>query len=167
MANREFTKTIVGELSAALKPLGFRKHGLTFTRDANGLVQIIALQKSASSTADVLKITANAGLWVCELAPVWAGVPDAPDIWSAHWRVRVGELSPERTDLWWSVASHEAAASVAADLATRVLEFLLPEMARLSSRDAMVRLWQSGSAPGLTSVQRARYLANLLVAAAN
>jgi hypothetical protein len=92
MANREFTKAISAELHSVLKPLGFRKRSLSFMRDANGVVQMITLQKSTSSTDAVVKITANAGLWLNELAPIRAGVPDKPDIWSAHWLVRVGDF---------------------------------------------------------------------------
>lgn len=162
MANQEFTKAISAEVMSVLKPLGFRKRRLTFTRDLGGVVQIIALQKSTSSTDAVVKVTANAGLWLNELAPIRAGVPDNPDIWSAHWQVRVGQLSPEKTDLWWSVKSADDARAVGAELALRIVSHVLPEMERLSSREAVIHLWRSGPAPGLTAGQRDRYLAKLL-----
>lgn len=162
MANREFTKTIGAGLLSALKPLGFHKRNLTFLREANGVVQIISLQKSTSSTNAIVKVTANAGLWLCELAPVRAGVPDKPDLWAAHWQVRVGTLSPEKDDLWWSVRSDDEACAVGADLAERIVSHVLPEMQRLSSRDAIIQLWQSGASPGLTGLERDRFLAKLL-----
>ncbi|HEV7242694.1 MAG TPA: DUF4304 domain-containing protein [Thermoanaerobaculia bacterium] len=162
MANQEFTRAISTELMSVLKPLGFRKRRLTFTRDRDGIVQMIALQKSTSSTDAVVKVTANAGLWLSELAPIRAGIPDNPDIWSAHWQMRVGHLSPEKSDLWWSVGNDDDATAVGAELGRRILRYVLPEMERLSSREAVVQLWRSGAAPGLTTVQRDRYLAKLL-----
>ena len=162
MANHEFTKAITAELTSALKPLGFRKRRLTFSRDQGGIVQMVALQKSTSSTDTVVKVTANAGLWLSELAPIRAGVPDKPDIWSAHWQVRVGHLSPERTDLWWSVGSENDARAVGVELARRIADHVLPEIERLSSRQAVIQLWQSGASPGLTAGQRDRYLVKLL-----
>ena len=165
MANRELTKAVSAELAFVLKPLGFRKRRLTFIRDVDGIVQMIALQKSTSSTDAIVKVTANAGLWLRELAPNRAGVPDSPDIWAAHWQVRVGQLSPENTDLWWSVRSDAEATSVGRELSRRVVSHVLPEMQRLSSREAVIQLWQSGAAPGLTATERDRYLTKLLAPA--
>jgi hypothetical protein len=166
VANPDLTKAILAEVQAQLKPLGFRKTGSTFTRDRGAVVQIANIQKSTTSDSTHIKVTVNLALWVKALAPIRAGVPDKEDVWSAHWRVRIGEVGPERKDVWWSAASKAEAEFVGRQLAARLITFGLPQMEELSSPAALICLWQTGVGPGLTGVERERYLKKLLGPAA-
>lgn len=152
---------ILNQLQSRLKPLTFRKSGPTFTRDVGDVIHIVNLQKSTASDSRRVEVTINIGVWVKILAPVRVGVPDKANVWSAHWRERIGHLSPERVDRWWSAATIDEAVLVGRELSARIAILALPKFEHLSSLEAVIALWQSGHSPGLTVGQRDRYLTQL------
>lgn len=157
MLSSEITKSILAQVQLALKPLGFRKSASTFTRDAGDVLQIVNVQKSTASHATRVKVTVNLGLWLKQLAPLRAGVPDKGNIWSAHWRARIGDLSSDSTDLWWEAGTQAEGEEVGRELISRILH-ALPDMEALSSAEALRQLWQTGRSPGLTDLERQRSL---------
>jgi hypothetical protein len=159
--NEELTKTINSRVHAAVSPYGFRKSGSTFSRDVGEVIHLVTLQKSTSSGKTHVKFTVNVGAWIKALAPIRAGVPDKPDIWSAHWRVRLGELAPERSDRWWTVANSDEAVASGQAVAEMIVKLALPALDELSSVSTLIRLWRTGQAPGLTATERERYLTKL------
>jgi hypothetical protein len=158
MLNRELTNNIVARVQGVLKPNGFRKSGQTFTRDRGEVVHLINLQKSQSSSSDEVKITVNLAVWIKALAPIRAGVTDKPNVASSHWRQRIGFLSPQRYDKWWTVEGVSSAQLAGEEIATDLEEWGLPALDGLSSVQALVDLWNGGESPGLTSMECDRYL---------
>lgn len=101
MSSEAYKKQIGLAVALALAPLGFRRKGQVFFRQLDEVAHIVSLQSSTSSTASVLKMTVNLGVWVSSLAEDGS----KPDLWSAHWRERLGYLMPQRIDYWWEVSS--------------------------------------------------------------
>lgn len=154
------TPTLAG-LHALLKPLGFRKVANLFSRTNQNVVQLIEVQGSRDSTKDAARFTVNIGVFALDL--VYADVRDVtkPSIPGAHWRARLGSLSPEGQDLWWQASTAEQAASVAKDVVARVTQYALPTLCALPNVAALVHIWKQGQARGLTDGQRKDYLARL------
>ena len=99
----------------------------------------------------------NLGVWL----PTLAGGSEKPDIWSAHWRQRIGTLMPDRADRWWDVASETEGGTVAMELNAALKDYGFPALQAVSTTSALVQLWRSGQSPGLTERQRERFLARL------
>ncbi len=154
MSSEKHRKQIGLAVATALKPLGFRRKGQVFTRQFDELTHILSLQSSTSSTASFLKITVNLGVWVSSLA---AG-RSKPDLWSAHWRVRLGSLMPKQNDCWWEIASDHDAELATKQILEAIQTYAVPQFAQLVTKDALVALWRSGRSPGLTDFERKRYL---------
>jgi hypothetical protein len=144
-----------------LSPLGYRKTANQFVRQSQNVVHLIQIQGSRQSTAAEARFTVNVGIFVPAL--VYADVRDVtkPSVPLAHWRARIGSLSPENEDLWWKVSNQKQAMVAAQDVATRIESFALPVLATLPSLESLLILWRSGKSPGVTDHQRLEFLARL------
>ena len=153
--NRAFTNQLLAALARVLKPVGFSRRGSLFSRRVEDVVHLIQLQKSQSSSADYVKATINLAVWVPALAFGSASAAGAPV------RARLGSIMPEHEDLWWELSSSESADESIASLVQPLVSYGLPWLQALRSSVEVQRLWQSGVSPGLTGLQRQRYLAEL------
>lgn len=157
---------IVGELSEVLAPLGFRIGGHTFSRTSHDLVHLLQLQGSRRNTAAASKFTVNVAVWVPALVPEDVRDVRKPSVVGAHWRERLGFLSPERADLWWQASDRASADEIAREITTRVALYAVPAMAALPNAAALLASWRSGFAPGLTPVEVSAYASELAEALA-
>lgn len=158
MSNASWSRTIAQPLRELLKPRGFKKTGLTFSRPLDDVDHLIGLQKSMASTADESRVTLNLAVWVRRLATVRAGLVEKPNIWDAHWRLRIGQLMPAHADRWWTITSDDQAILVGSEIAAAVSQYGLPVLGELMDADAVIALWRRGRAPGLTEKQRQQFL---------
>jgi hypothetical protein len=144
-------------MAETLTAAGFRKSGFVFSRPKEDVVHLVSLQSSQSSTSDTLRVTVNLAVW----APTLSDGPEKPDVSASHWRERLGFLMPVRSDRWWEASSDHSASIVAAEIGCAIRDFGLPALDRLASVSALRELWARGSCPGLTDLQRRRYLERL------
>lgn len=140
-------------LHAKLKGLGFKKSGRTFNRTtADGLVQVITVQMGAHDPPGTNYIpglrenlygwfTINLGVYVPEVARHHGGGEAKGFVkeYQCCVRSRLGELGPEKTDLWWR---NDAVDTVVPDLVERLDRDGLPFLERFRSRDAILREWR-------------------------
>jgi hypothetical protein len=160
MGTKAFTQPILVALNACLEPRGFTKSGSTFRLRTEDTICIVSLQSSTSSTSLFAKVTVNLGVHIPALQD--AERPETnPSVWSTHWRERIGNLMPDKSDVWWSIQTTAEADIVASEIAQCVEKFALPALAEISTVSALRKLWQSGSSPGLTEVERVRHLQDL------
>ncbi len=161
MSPTELKAPIIDQVKQLLHPMGYRKLGGLFSRPSEDVVHLIEIQGSRGNTSGQAKFTLNVGVFAYEL--VYPDVRDVrkPSIPEAHWRQRLGFLSPEKIDLWWEVSTQEQSVSAAQDIANRLTCYALPALSELSNLEALAMLWLSGRCPGLTDYQRKKYLAAL------
>jgi hypothetical protein len=157
MPAEEFKKTMALAVADALHPLGFNKSATKFIRTFPGVAQIVSLQSSISSSSALFRVTANLGIWVSDLA----GEGEKPDILTSHWRMRIGQLMPDHLDYWWEMSSDEEAGVAALALGEALRNYVRPVFDELTTTAALEKLWRSGKSPGLTEVQRQRFMARL------
>ncbi|WP_082938540.1 DUF4304 domain-containing protein [Mitsuaria sp. 7] len=161
----EFKKS----LAEALAPLGFLLHGNSLSREKNGVRILIELQRDAKyGTKEALRFTLNVGLMSRVLqdfdnigVETPTVIPES-DLW--HWRSRLGQLLPDRTDRWWEISDDDSEKSVREEVVDGILAYGLPKLEPLADVDQLIMLWKSGQGAGLTEYRRRRNLARLLVA---
>jgi hypothetical protein len=136
----------------ALKGRGFSAKGPTFHRRvADGNVIGLAVQRSVKSTAAEAEVTLNYGVYSARIGSRLQEDPSsALDLGSAHWQRRLRENGREK---WLHVKSVDSPDEVARMLLNAV-ETLLPDLLDHSTDEALRSDWLSGSAPGLTAMQR-------------
>lgn len=161
MASTDLKAPMMLALSELLRPLGYRKSSLLFSRSLHDVVHLIEVQGSRRSTAEEAKFTVNVGVFSPMLIYPDVRATTKPSIPRAHWRQRLGVLSPENKDIWWTVRTEQQAESAVVDIATRIERFALPALGQLQQLDALVTLWKSGRSPGLTEHQRKELLVRL------
>src|SRR5579862_131254 len=139
MPTNSYKNTVLAVMADALRPAGFRKRESCFDRRLSDVVHLIGLQASTSSTASLLRVTANLAAWV----PSLADGQDRPDIWSSHWRQRLGQLMPEHSDRWWSVTNDQEADLAATEMTAALVRYALPILDTVSSVAALQQVWES------------------------
>jgi Domain of unknown function (DUF4304) len=142
-------------LRVALKPKGFRKQGRTFNRTTtDGLIQVMNLQMGAFDPPGYVPIpalsqsfygsfTVNLGVYVPEVARL-LGYERNGIVQEYHCcvRSRLGELGPERGDIWWRA---DQPAQAAHDVLMRLERDGLPFLELFGSRDALLAEWKNKS----------------------
>lgn len=128
---------IRGGLAALLKDHGFKKKGRNFYREHNDRVELINVQASQWNQGAEGEFTVNVGVYYPAIsaivgAPAIQGMPKEHD---CAVRQRIGLISEERKDAWWSVTATCDKDYIAEDLATKVEMLCLPWLNTMSKLD--------------------------------
>jgi hypothetical protein len=159
--NREITVVFRGAIRGAIKPLGFRSRGGCFQRQADRVIHLVQLQKSVTSSENLVRVTINLAIWVPILAEVRAGRPDPPSPAAAPWRERLGFAMQPPGDRWWTATSLAEAEAVASEMAAALLSFGIPALDSVASVEALKALWRAGISPGHAAKYRDYLLGRL------
>lgn len=156
MALEDWKKIIAAAVAEPLKKHGFRKNGLRFSADRDDAKLLVEFQSSQMTDKNRLLITVNLTIRLGQLDRDPSIFPG-----DGHWRKRIGSFMEKPSDYWWACRSDEDAIEVGKRIAMLLETAALPEMERLASAEALAALWASGQSPGLTQIQRDRYLAKV------
>ena len=126
------------EIAPALRELGFKGSGQSFTLPSVTHWALLGFQKSAWGDAREVQFTVNltvVGKRAWEDARAerpYLGARPAPNTGYGFptWGERIGLLLPEGTDLWWSVAADSSTVSVVEGVLAAIRDYALPEMRR-------------------------------------
>jgi hypothetical protein len=156
-------KEIVRELHPLLKKRGFRKQRHTFNRECEpGLIQVVNFQMGPYEVGDPVEIpglrenlygkfAVNLGVFIEELHDHFSHTP-RPRFVAEYYceiRRRLGEMMPGPGEYWWSL--DHAPAVVADDVRQALVEYGLPFLDDLISRDLVLRAWyRTGNSVGFS-----------------
>src|SRR5437867_543938 len=92
-------------LTDTLKQLGFRKRGVVYRQEVDGLQWLIDVQKSGFNSKEKASFTLNLGVFVPGLWALYSGrsEPAAPQVPDCCIYGRVGQLTPDKRDHWWDL----------------------------------------------------------------
>ena len=155
--SNKLAQPILARLTQKLRPLGFRRRGQTFVSEHEGVSHLIQLQNSRSSTASQLITTVNVGAVCPQILFSWES---AYTYSSAHWGLRIGFLSAERRDLWWTVESEEDANRAADEILQLLEDAGLPALGGITTIPEMFEK-VSKEPKGLTLRRREEVLRDL------
>lgn len=130
-------------LQAGLRPMlferGIRVRGRNFNRTTDdGLTHVITLQMGRFDQWLYGQFTVNVGVYVPEVSKYqFHGEVDG-FVTEAHCCVRtsLGELGPEKDDVWWDVSTSD---DLLAEIQTRLRRHALPFLNRLKTRDDIIK----------------------------
>jgi hypothetical protein len=139
-----------------LKQLGFRKKSSSFYLELNGNLSILNFQRSTKSDAKTVIFTLNLGVCIKRLLNFLDPETKLEKLTldQCHWRERIGNLMPERSDKWWAIASEQDLENVSRQLTGFVLPTAAEVLKTHLADEYMKRIWETGQSPGLTDVQR-------------
>ena len=166
MTAAEAFKALLADAAATLKSSGYSRRGLTFFRERSGNYGLIQFQKSQKTTAKIVVFTANVGVVSGRLARFFGGTvrsgqpPDS--VW--HWYARLGALRFDGQDKWWILGGTQELDRVAREIKSALVTLAQPELDKYLQDESLRDLWLTGRSPGLTDLQRLKYLAILVKA---
>jgi hypothetical protein len=141
-AQTTYAAMVKTEIAPRLRALGFKGSGQVFQLPDEDHWAMIGFQKSTSSDAARVKFTVNVlvvtrAAWVARRAEApYLGERPSPNVHAGGgWWRRIGELLPDRGDLWWQVESGADTSELAAAVLWAIEDFALPAM-RDRMRDA-------------------------------
>ena len=163
-------KRCIAETAKRLEPLGYRGGGEILRKLADGNAAVVQFQKEERGRPGKPKFAVNLGVICGRLLQDWQPELAKADVWHAHLRTRVGETSvingevswtPKEREVWWTIDDGVDNTELASEVADAVTMLGVPLLERYLSTANLISLWRGGQAPGLTEVQRERYLAEL------
>jgi hypothetical protein len=158
-------RLLVARLTTALKPKGFAGKGGSFLLERGGNLLVVGLQKSQTSSRESISCTVNLGVASGRLLRFFSVQRVPGQVPSAcHWTERLGFLLPGSADRWWTLETRTDPSPVIQDLEESLLSSGLPALEEVQHDEALKALWMSGRSPGLTDLQRLKYVAVLVAA---
>jgi Domain of unknown function (DUF4304) len=150
-----------------LKPEGFTVSGNIAWRKVHDTLVIVHIQSDRHNSADKARFTVNLGVSIDQLRILSANAvgltgKEVPPIEKCHWRIRLGRLLLQKSDVWWAVHDGMSAHNSCEEIATGLIATALPIVYRLASSEALIAEWQGGRGEGLTEYERLANLAKLL-----
>ena len=163
-AKKLFNDMLSWIITPSLKKAGFTKAKQSFYYLYEGNWGIIDFQKSTKTDPSTVVFTVNAGIVSNRILNFLAQIEPnkKPDIWDAHWRVRIGYLMPSNTDLWWTIEDGTNITNLGQTILDNIINFGVPEIRKFIKDESLRDLWLSGKSPALTDFQRLMYLCVLL-----
>ncbi len=152
---------LIEEVASEIKSRGFVRRKRTLRSLVGANAALIDFQKSDRSSSQRLVFTINLGT-VCGALLVGGGnTVEKADISDSHLRTRLGMLFDKPGDKWWEISRATDLVALQQELSEAIAKFALPFLQTYTKNEALKDLWQSGKSPGLTEVQRSRFLARL------
>jgi hypothetical protein len=159
MISKDYKKIIIGKLNEVLKLKGFKKNGCAFSYSNGDLTYFINIQSSQNSTATMLKATVNIEIYSSTVYKLQD--TSLPEKWSRHFTQRIGSMSDNPHDKWWTIESDKETNKVANEIADITNNKVLPTLDKLKTTNDLAILWRQNKCPGLTEHQRKKYLSLL------
>lgn len=154
-------RSLASEVGRLLQDLGYHGRGFCFRQEKEEAIAVIDFQKSRDSNKQDIEFTVNIGVWLNRVARAEGQEVAAPEIEDCHYRERLGFVAPEGRDRWWRITPGTDATGLANEIFGLLQAYALPLLETYSSEAGLKSLWLSGRSPGLTKVQRDRYLSEL------
>lgn len=146
-----------GGVASFLAPMGFKRQGVHFWREANGLTQAVHFQASRWGTKTDGSFTINLGVSSPLLYSTFTGKEPPKNPATTLWPInlRIGHLSPENLDCWWEISSTNDISSAEAEVVRALECYAIPYFDRITSIDSLRALVSGeGRVPGLLESQR-------------
>ncbi|MEY9167791.1 hypothetical protein ABIE78_005910 [Sinorhizobium fredii] len=126
-----FERVIGQELAPYLRSVGFLRHGQTWNRRTDGVVQVISVQRSMNNTELDSRFTVNIGV-TPGTRPTNARVAEH----DCRARQRIGFLRPERQDHWYRYQPKDAASVqlAVAEARADIEAYALPYLSQTSGK---------------------------------
>ena len=152
---------VIGSIARALESRDFERRGRSLKIVSDRMAGIIEFQRSDTSSDDRIIFTINVGVVCGDLLDSERTDIGRSSIVDAHLRTRLGALLDTPNDMWWELNAISEADALTTELLELLVSKAVPFLERHMNEQALVALWESGRSPGLTAVQRARFLSEL------
>lgn len=149
-------RIVADHLTPALKPPGLRKSGNVYRAARDGLWWLVDVQGSRWDGPDEVRFTLNAGVYVPGVLATYTGRPEPkqPGPGDCCISARIGMLTPERKDLWWTLRNEDAGAdeAIGREVGEAASTYLVPFLERFAGVEDVLRFLETAE-PAFRQVQ--------------
>jgi len=133
--SKKIDEVIGTRVAPLLKNAGFKKKARNFHREHEDRVELINIQASQFNDGAEGKLTVNIGVYFPAITEITEAPPvkGMPKEYNCTIRKRIGSLSTEKQDTWWSVGPDTDLNEVAVDLAQKVESVCFPWLEEMAS----------------------------------
>lgn len=153
--------SVVDATRALVSAHGYRRSGAMFRKLADGNCAIVQFQRSRFNGGAQLKFTVNTSVVCGALLEDWQPPINKAREMDGHLRNRLGFFLKPSRDTWWEIGPDVDVVALGKAIGEHVAQHAVPYLDLYLPTHALVSLWKSGVSPGITAVQRDRYLAAL------
>jgi hypothetical protein len=153
---------VVDETADKLQPLGFVRWGPVLRLLAEGNAAIVSFQKSKYANDEEIEFTINLSVVCGRLLGSDARPLSLAHEVDGHLRERIGFLLDDPDDIWWTIEPWTDGEQLAAEISDLVVTRGVPYLMRYLRTEALIELWASGEAPGVTDLEQDRLLRALI-----
>ena len=158
-----FFEDLISDISLVLKQNGFSKSGTTyFLRNEN--IGVVNIQKSQSNTDTLIKFTINMGIYSTKLAHTlpYDRPTEKPDVSRCHWRARIGDFMPERTDFWWTADLNKSNEVIKNEVLNSLNSIVIPNIKERLNDKSLLQALRNDNSSGLTEFELYRNISTLI-----
>ncbi|MFL5799797.1 MAG: DUF4304 domain-containing protein [Actinomycetota bacterium] len=137
-AQENFRRMMTAEVAPALRRLGFKGSGQSFTMPSEDFWILLGFQKSTSSNSAEVRFTLNVSVgsksaWK-EARKDRSYLPERPSAnvyWGTFiWQERIGRLLHSGQGQWWRVSADSSTDEIADQVLAAVRDYVLPAIER-------------------------------------
>lgn len=154
-------EAVISGIASHLKSYGFERQGKVLRAINNGNAAIVGFQRSDRSSGHQIIFTVNTGIVCGDLLDTERTTIEKSTIEDAHLRSRLGSFLDPAQDTWWEIDASTDSESLVEEISQLLLRRAVPYLEQYGHTRALMTLWETGKSPGLTAVQRSRYLSEL------
>ena len=154
-------EAVISGIADHLKPHGFVRQGKVLRAIDSGNASIVEFQRSDRSSGQEIIFTVNVGVVCGDLLDAERTTIKKSTIEDAHLRSRLGGFLEPAQDTWWKIDASTDDKSLTTELSQLLVRRAVPYLEQYKHTRALIALWETGKSPGLTAVQRSRYLSEL------
>jgi hypothetical protein len=138
-----FFRQLLKDLRPSLARAGFRRTSQNFVIETPECWGIINFQKSLYSSAKEKKFTVNLAIASKRIFR-FQGEPDnkPPRYYASHWQIRLGELAPTHSDLWWTLSDETSYKTVLPELEQLITVIAIPVIKSHLTEVTLLALWE-------------------------
>jgi hypothetical protein len=153
---------VVDATADKLRPFGFVRWGLIMRLLGEDNAAIVSFQKSKYADDEELEFTVNLSIVCGRLLDSDARPLALAQEVDGHLRERIGFLLDDPEDTWWSIEPWTDSEQLAAEISDLIVTRGVPYLIRYLRTEALIELWASGESPGVTDLERDRFLRELV-----
>ncbi len=135
-------RRLLSDLRQALSEHGFRRRSQNFVIESPECWGVINLQKSLYSSPGQKTFTVNVAIAAKRILRFYGEPEDKPPLhYACHWETRLGHLTPDPSDRWWTLSDEASYKPVSTEVRELVASTAVPMVKDHLTEEQLLELW--------------------------
>lgn len=155
-------KEFEDRLNNKLNEAGFNRLRNNFILKQGEDFGLINIQKSKSSSGDLIKFTFNIGIFLKDLSIFYNDHEKKISIDDCHWQKRIGFFLPDSNDIWFEISCNTSIDILLDSVLNMLKNNVFPELQKLLQSNGLLSTWLENKNTHVTEFERLLNLSVLM-----